>query len=263
MSASACCSSFNSYPSDIFPPRPATGRGGFVWLETLFRFANCRVAFAGDSPLTDRPAMTTANKITCARILLIPVFVMMVIYYGKGVQRGDPQDWQRIAAILAFLLAAASDGLDGYIARHYNQRSKLGVVLDPIADKGLLLSAVITLSVSKWSYELPAWFPVLVITRDAVIVLGVLIVHYLVGEAHVKPSWLGKTATALQMVAISLVLLQLDLFQTTLHVAGWKFPLEFLDIPVVLAGFFTLVSGIGYVMQGIHQLQEEGHAHAK
>jgi len=207
--------------------------------------------------------MTTANKITCTRILLIPVFVMMVIYYGKGVQKGEPQDWQRFAAILAFLVASASDGLDGYIARRYNQRSKLGVVLDPIADKGLLLSAIITLSVSKWSYELPTWFPVLVITRDAVVVVGFLILHDLIGNVHVKPSWTGKAATALQMVAISLVLLQLDFFQTTINLASWKIPLEFLDIPVILAGLFTLVSGIGYVMQGIRQLQEEGHAHAK
>jgi len=207
--------------------------------------------------------MTTANKITCTRIALIPVFVMMVIYYGKSVQRGEPEDWQRYAAIGAFLLAAASDGLDGFIARRYNQRSKLGVVLDPIADKGLLLSAIITLSVSRWSYELPTWFPVLVIARDAVVVIGVLVMHYLVGEVHVKPSWTGKTATALQMVAISLVLLQLNLFETTLHFGSRKFPLEFLDIPVILAGIFTLISGLGYVMGGIRQLQEEGHAHAK
>jgi len=59
------------------------------------------------------------------------------------------------------------------------------------------------------------------------------------------------------------VLLQLDFFQTTINLASWKIPLEFLDIPVILAGLFTLVSGIGYVMQGIRQLQEEGHAHAK
>jgi phosphatidylglycerophosphate synthase len=70
----------------------------------------------------------------------------------------------------SFLLAAASDGLDGYVARHYNQRSQLGVILDPIADKGLLLSGIITLSITNWSQsdpdygKFPVWFPVLVIT---------------------------------------------------------------------------------------------------
>jgi len=84
--------------------------------------------------------MTTANKITLARIFMIPLFVMMAVYYGRSVARGQPLEWQRITAILIFIAAAASDGVDGYIARHYNQRSKLGEILDPIADKGLLLN---------------------------------------------------------------------------------------------------------------------------
>ena len=205
--------------------------------------------------------MTTANKITVTRILLIPVFVMMAIYYGRSRQAGHPQDWQRIAAVFAFLIAAASDGLDGYVARRYNQRSRLGVVLDPIADKGLLLSAIITLSFSNWTYEFPLWFPVLVITRDAVILIGTALLHYLLGDIQVKPSWMGKTATALQMVAISLVLiLPGDLYHRTIPVFGQPIDLNFLDIPVTLAGIFTLVSGIGYVMRGIRQFQAGGHA---
>ncbi len=122
--------------------------------------------------------MTTANKITVIRILMIPVFVTLAIYYGQSIQEGSPQDWQRFAAIAVFLLAAVSDGLDGYVARRYNQRSSLGMILDPIADKGLLLSGIITLSISNWSTgdqhygKFPAWFPVLVITRDTVILVG-------------------------------------------------------------------------------------------
>ena len=95
--------------------------------------------------------MTTANKITIVRILLIPAFVTMALYYGGSVARGEPQEWQRFAAIIIFLVAAVSDGLDGYVARRYNQKSALGVILDPIADKGLLLSGIITLSISNWS----------------------------------------------------------------------------------------------------------------
>src|SRR6185436_5579438 len=96
-------------------------------------------------------AMTTANKITVVRILMIPAFVTMAIYYGESIQRGEPLEWQRFTAIAIFLIAAVSDGLDGYIARRYKQRSELGAILDPIADKGLLLSAIITLSISNWS----------------------------------------------------------------------------------------------------------------
>lgn len=203
--------------------------------------------------------MTTANKITITRILMIPVFVMMAIYYGKSVQRGQPNDWQRVVAIFTFLVAAASDGIDGYIARRYNQRSKLGVILDPIADKGLLLAAVITLSFSNWTYEFPLWFPVLVIARDAVIVIGTVVLHLVVGKAHVRPSWMGKVATAFQMLAIALVLLQLNFFRKPFDVFGQKITIDFLDIPVVIAGLFTFISGIGYVADGIRQLQAGDH----
>ena len=68
--------------------------------------------------------MTTANKITIVRICLIPAFVTMAIYYGQSVQSGDPLEWMRFTAIIIFLVAAVSDGLDGYVARRYNQRSR-------------------------------------------------------------------------------------------------------------------------------------------
>ena len=197
--------------------------------------------------------MTTANKITITRILLIPVFVMMAIYYGRSVQSGSPIEWQRWAAIAIFTLAAASDGLDGYVARRYNQRSTLGVYLDPIADKGLLLSGIITLSISNWSQSdpeygsFPAWFPVLVISRDIVILVGTMILYLLNGKVHVKPKWTGKVATVLQMIAIGWVMLQLR-FIPLLYV-------------VAAAGVFTLISGIVYVTDGVRQLQAEGHAH--
>src|SRR6059058_5481002 len=200
--------------------------------------------------------MTTANKITVVRILMIPAFVTMAIYYGQSIQRGVPLEWQRLSAIAIFLIAAVSDGLDGYIARRYKQRSALGAILDPIADKGLLLSGIITLSISNWSEvdpdygRFPAWFPVLVITRDAVILVGAVILHFFIGnKMKVKPSWTGKVATVCQMCAIAWVMLQLRFL-----------PLIFV---VAIAGLFTLVSGIIYVLYGVRQLQAEGHAHAR
>ena len=199
--------------------------------------------------------MTTANKITVVRILMIPAFVTMAIYYGQSIQRHDPLEWQRFTAIAIFLIAAVSDGLDGYIARRYKQRSALGAILDPIADKGLLLSGIITLSISNWSEvdpdygRFPAWFPVLVITRDAVILVGAIILHYFIGnKMRIKPSWSGKVATVCQMCAIAWVMLQLHFL-----------PLIFV---VFVAGIFTLISGVIYVMEGVRQLQAEGHAHA-
>ena len=197
--------------------------------------------------------MTTANKITVVRILMIPAFVAMAIYYGESIKRGDPLEWQRFTAIIIFILAAVSDGLDGYVARRYNQRSALGVYLDPIADKGLLLSGIITLSISNWSQSdpeygsFPVWFPVLVISRDAVILVGTMILYLLNGKVHVKPNWTGKVATVLQMIAIGWVMLQLRFI-----------PLIYV---VIAAGVFTLISGIVYVTDGVRQLQAEGHAH--
>ena len=185
---------------------------------------------------------------------MIPVFVTMAIYYGESVKRGQPLEWQRFTAIIIFILAAVSDGLDGYVARRYNQRSTLGVYLDPIADKGLLLSGIITLSISNWSQSdpeygsFPAWFPVLVITRDAVILVGAVILHLLIGnKMRVKPSWTGKVATVCQMCAIAWVMLQLRLLP--------------LLLVVVVAGIFTVISGVVYVLDGVRQLQAEGHAH--
>ena len=199
--------------------------------------------------------MTTANKITIVRILLIPAFVTMAIYYGQSVARGEPLEWQRFAAIIIFLVAAVSDGLDGYVARRYNQRSSLGVILDPIADKGLLLSGIITLSISNWSHsnpeygQFPVWFPVLVITRDIVILVGSAVLHLLNGNVKVRTSWTGKVATVLQMAAIAWVMLQLHFLPLTYVVAA--------------AGLFTLISGIIYVRDGVRQLQIGGHANAK
>ena len=204
--------------------------------------------------------MTTPNKITIGRICLIPVFVMIALYYGRSVAHGAPIEWLRWTAVAVFVLAAASDGVDGYIARRYNQMSKLGVILDPIADKGLLLAGIITLSVSDWQYEFPIWFPVLVITRDIVIVGGVLALHFLQCDARVRPSWMGKVATVAQMVAIGFVMLLTGNSWRT-KVAGVE--VMFLDLPVVIAGFCTLVSGIGYVRYGISALHSKGHGEAK
>src|ERR1700751_294949 len=178
--------------------------------------------------------MTTANKITIVRILMIPAFVTMAIYYGQSIQRGATVEWERFTAIGIFLIASLSDGLDGYVARRYNQRSSLGVILDPIADKGLLLSGIITLSISNWSEsdpdygKFPIWFPVLVITRDAVILVGAIILHFFIGnKMKVKPSWTGKVATVCQMCAIGWVMLQIRLL-----------PLTFV---VIVAGGFTFI----------------------
>jgi cardiolipin synthase len=184
-------------------------------------------------------AMTLANKITITRILLIPVFVLFAVYYGRSREMGQPEEWQRWTAVAVFIVASVTDCLDGWVARHWHGQSRLGAVLDPIADKGLLLTAIITLSFSKWNYSFPLWFPVLVIARDAVVLTGCALVKYFNGHLEVHPSWTGKIATALQMVAIAWVMLQLPHYQYSVYAAG----------------LFTLVSGLGYVFDGARQLK--------
>ena len=182
--------------------------------------------------------MTVANQITLVRILLIPVFVVFAVYYSVSVRDGAAEEWLRWAAVAAFVIAAASDGLDGWIARRFNQRSALGVVLDPIADKGLLLTAIIALSLYPWPVSLPLWFPILVIARDIVILVGCGLLKFMTGDVEVRPSMLGKIATALQMGAVSWVLLQIP------H-EKWI---------VWGAGLFTLLSGVGYIWRGMNAM---------
>jgi CDP-diacylglycerol--glycerol-3-phosphate 3-phosphatidyltransferase len=212
------------------------------------------IAFQPQFPLYRVDFMTTANKITIARILMIPLFILMAIYYGR-----DKEAWQRWSAIAIFVAAAASDGIDGYIARRHNQRSTLGVILDPLADKGLLLAGIITLTFSNWGYEFPLWFPVLVIARDIIVVTGALALQFVNGTVRVRPSWTGKVATVLQMIAIGMVMLQWNAFWHDLSIGRHVVHISFLDLPVALAGLFTAISGFGYVVDGIAQLQAKGH----
>src|SRR5476649_2975670 len=125
--------------------------------------------------------MTTANKITILRILLIPFFVVELIYY---VRSGN--EAHRLAALLCFAVAAILDGVDGYIARHYNQISELGKILDPLADKSLLVSGIVVLSFNHGNFlgQIPLWLTGTIIGRDLLILVGVAVIRFIVG--HVK-----------------------------------------------------------------------------
>jgi len=193
--------------------------------------------------------MPTANQVTVARILMIPVFVVLVLGYGCSVDAKAPQEWMRWLALTVFLIAAASDGLDGYIARRYNQKTRLGAILDPIADKGLLLAGLIALSLTNWSYALPVWFVVLVVTRDLIVVLGAALINRFLGPVEVQPSFLGRTATVTQMIALGLIMLLQNHNWLLMTVRG--VPFTFLDLGVVIAAACTLLSGVGYVVKAL------------
>ena len=188
--------------------------------------------------------MTTPNKITIFRILLIPVFVWLTLDYIRDFQKGVEQEWQRIMACVIFAVATISDGVDGYIARRYHQKSELGTYLDPLADKILLVSAMILLSIRFKDTSpfdpLPLWFPVLVISRDLIVLGGVLLIHMLAGKVTARPRLVGKCATFFQMITLGWVLLKIE-----------RPPYQW---PLYAAGLFTLASGIWYICDGVKQL---------
>lgn len=194
--------------------------------------------------------MTLANKITITRMSLIPVFILFSAYYSKSLFEGAEDVRFRIAALITFAVASLSDALDGYIARNFNQSTRLGRVLDPVADKLLLLTGVVTLSVTNWHAGLPIWFAVLVIARDVVIVTGVLIIHHLAGRVQMKPLLPSKICTFLQLSCVCWVLV--DFWSVDAR------PLA-LDILIYVAAAFTAFSGYLYVSEGIRQLKESGH----
>ncbi|MCS7063773.1 MAG: CDP-alcohol phosphatidyltransferase family protein [Methylacidiphilales bacterium] len=148
--------------------------------------------------------MTWANRITLFRLILIPVFITFMLYYAEASQNETNPDLWRWLALTTFVLAAVSDAIDGYLARHFNQFTPLGSVLDPIADKLLMLSAVLTLSFIhiRGGVGLPLWFPVIIISRDIFLLIGSIIVYLTVHGFDVKPHWTGKWATFFQLTAI-------------------------------------------------------------
>lgn len=192
--------------------------------------------------------MTPATWITCFRILLVPVFVTALIYYDESGRTGAPDEFYRWLAVTAFLAAALSDAVDGWLARRFNQGSKLGAILDPLADKTLMLAALITLSfVSVPGMDrFPIWFLALVLSRDAILVGGYVCLHCIHAPVQVKPHWTGKVSTFLQMGAVARVLLDADF-------------IPFRPLLWITAGF-TFAALILYLNEGIRLAHHPGTA---
>jgi CDP-diacylglycerol--glycerol-3-phosphate 3-phosphatidyltransferase len=176
--------------------------------------------------------MTLANRITLARIGLIPIFGGLAEAYGRSVSAGKPDEKLRRLAAAAFFFAILTDGLDGFIARRFDQKSRLGTILDPIADKGLMLAALVTLGLSRWNEGFPAWFPAVVIGREGLVVSGYWALKGRRRRVEVKPSPAGKAATLFELFSMLAVLL-----------GARKSTVRFL---VMTASALTVTSGFGY-----------------
>jgi cardiolipin synthase (CMP-forming) len=169
--------------------------------------------------------MTVANMITVLRVILVPIFV---IYMING---------RTFASLVIFGIATISDAVDGCIARVFHQKSNLGAHLDPLADKILLSTAYIVLAIFQM---IPSWLTVLIISRDVIILLGVLVFYLTHYPVAIHPSIMSKATTCIQLATVLIVLSS-----------------GYIDIPFFdpymfwLAGLLTIASGLQYIRIGL------------
>lgn len=177
--------------------------------------------------------MNFANKISTFRILSVPFFIASIIYYTPE------RSYLKFVALVIFSLGVISDAVDGYIARKSGEYSKAGLVLDPLGDKLLLMSAFISLSLkSEFAIHFPMGVVFIVISRDLIILLGALVIYIVKQDINISPTRWGKLTTTFQMFSVIAVLLQL----VFAPVLWW------------IAVFFTLLSGVDYVRRGFKTL---------
>lgn len=176
--------------------------------------------------------MNFANKVSIFRIISIPFFLSAVLYYSPQ------RDFLRFIALGIFLLAVVSDFIDGYIARVKKQKTKFGSIVDPLADKLLLISSFLCLYIKNDIYPgvfLPLGVVLVIISRDVIILLGAIIIYLMREDLNVKPSAFGKFTTFFQMLTIILFIMRF----------------KFVNVVWVIAVFFTIVSGIDYLRKGV------------
>lgn len=196
------------------------------------------------SPEVSTKILTIPNLLTFLRIALIPVFAMLMIYGHEG--------W----ALVAFTVAGVSDGIDGFVARRLDQESELGTIIDPIADKLLMTTAFIILSIpAVFGPNPPRHLPVepyvsiVVIGRDVLIIAIAGAINVMTGFRGFKPSYLGKASTFVQVVGVMLILIAAVFPQ----LGGFYLPTVYITIT-----FFAFVSGLHYIFQVTRLMREDG-----
>ncbi|HOG23710.1 MAG TPA: CDP-alcohol phosphatidyltransferase family protein [Candidatus Omnitrophota bacterium] len=177
--------------------------------------------------------MSIPNYLTLLRIILTPVFITSLISYSPE------KEYLRYWALAIFALAGLTDALDGILARVLRQKTALGEILDPLADKLLLLSGYISLLfVDSVLYHPPLWITIVIIFRDVVLSIGFFTLHFLRVPFDAKPNLIGKATTVFQMSLLLLILL--------------KWPVA---VPVAyVTGFLTILSGVIYVSKALKRI---------
>ena len=175
--------------------------------------------------------MISANQLTILRMAFVPIFVLLVVYNHTA------------GALAVFILAGVTDLLDGFIARKFGQKTPIGAFLDPIADKLLLASSFILLSLSalELSVKIPLWLTITVIGRDVLLIVSVVIINLTMGRHLFSPSRYGKATTASQLLTVLLVLVTNAL----------QVNIPYLDFVFYLTFALTVISGLQYLARGI------------
>lgn len=172
--------------------------------------------------------MSLPNILTTLRLLLLPLFLTLLVYRHPG------------GALAVLVLAALTDALDGVVARWLDQRTAIGSFLDPLADKLLSVSGFVTLALVG---PIPAWFVIIVISRDMLISIGALVLYLHDGGLEISPSRTGKAAMFAQFLTLVLtLLLQLAAVQERL----WR-------VVLVLTAALTVISGLQYLWRGLNR----------
>jgi len=177
--------------------------------------------------------LTTANQLTILRIVFVPVFIILLVYHELG--------W----AFSTFVAAGITDVLDGLIARRFGQKTSIGAVLDPIADKLLMTASFLILSLPQMEFHnsIPRWLMIVVIFRDVFMLLVSLIVVLMVGWRVFRPSPYGKASTVMQVFTVLVVL-----YMNWQHLV-----IPELHILFYMTGLMTAFSGIHYLVRGLRQ----------
>ena len=176
--------------------------------------------------------LTLANKVTVGRIVIVPLFIATVLYYSPQ------RDHLRMVSLVLFLVATISDVIDGYIARRFYQKTLAGAILDPLADKLLLISAFFCLYIVGVYFPLfrfPMWFVVTIISRDVILLLGSLIIQSTTGKLKIEANRWGKSAAFFQVLCVLGMIIQ------------WPMTVYLWPLTVVV----TIISGLIYIREGI------------
>ena len=187
------------------------------------------------------------NCLTLIRIALVPVFALMLIQK------------RALGALIVIVLAGSTDVLDGLAARAWNQRTRIGTLIDPLADKFLLSTAFILLTIQSLGFRhaIPVWLTAVVIGRDFIILAGGAAVYYLRGPREFPPTVTGKISTVCQVVTVFWVVLANSIDVSALkgsNIVSALTSASVLEMFFIATLVLTVVSGVQYIAKGIRMV---------